>query len=82
MRRPGLWLLVALLLAGPLACTRRVTVPREKTSCTSVCGGTQAGCLAHCAEDKGNPEVLEDIRASLCEKRCNEDHEKCMLACL
>jgi hypothetical protein len=32
--------------------------------------------------DKGNPETLEDMRRSLCEKRCKEGYEDCMLACL
>lgn len=63
-------------------CTQRVTIPRDKQACASECARDQNACVGNCDEDKGNPEVLEDVRASLCEKRCKEGYENCMLACL
>lgn len=70
---------LVLLVGG---CTQRLTVPREKQACAGECSREQSGCIGGCATDRGNPEVLEDIRGSLCEKRCREGYESCMLACL
>lgn len=70
----------ALLVLG--GCTQRITVPRDKQACAGECAREQNGCVSGCDDDKGNPAVLEDIRGSLCEKRCKEGYENCMLACL
>ena len=68
-----------LLLAS---CTQHRTISKDKQPCAAECAQSQNSCVSGCAVDKGNPEVLEDVRGSLCEKRCKEGYEDCMLACL
>jgi hypothetical protein len=74
--------LVLLVLLAAAGCTRHYNVPKSKQPCADECTRIQASCTAHCGENKGNPAVLEDVRGSLCEKRCKEDDDKCMLTCL
>jgi hypothetical protein len=73
---------LCLCVALACGCTRRYSVPKEKAPCAESCAREQSGCVSGCAVDKGNPQVLEDIRGNLCEKRCKEGYETCMLACL
>lgn len=86
MRRRAIGGAVVLLaVVGVLAgggCTRRHTIPTDRQPCAAECARGQGSCTRECAEDKGNPAVLEDVRAGLCEKRCKESYESCMLDCL
>lgn len=72
----------AFLILGVAGCTQHKTIPKEKQGCAAECTREQNHCVSGCSEDKGNPAVLEDIRGSLCEKRCKEGYEDCVLACL
>ena len=72
--------LTFLVLAA--GCTQHYTIPKDKQPCADLCTQAQASCTSHCAENKGNPQVLEDVRGSLCEKRCKESYDDCMLKCL
>ena len=71
-------LIAVLALAG---CTSRHRVPLEAKGCADECATTRSSCLAACAKGTGRAEVLENVRESLCGKRCGEDYERCVLAC-
>ena len=80
MRR--LWAASALLLLLAGGCTQHYTVSKDKKPCAADCSQAQSACVGRCGETKQNVQVLEDVRDSLCEKRCKEGYENCMLACL
>ena len=71
-------LLITLLLA---ACASRHRVPRTAAACAQECAAARSACLKSCAESTGHLEILEEVRESLCGKRCNEDFDRCMFAC-
>ncbi len=83
-RRQGsqYWGLLVLVLA-PLAigCATHRRVPREAASCASACITTRSECVERCAVNTGKLQILEDVRESLCGKRCGEDFDHCMLTC-
>ena len=81
MRAIGLWAALALLLLAG-GCTQHRTIPKDKQPCANACGQAQTSCETRCAQPKQDVQVLEDVRGSLCEKRCREDYETCMNACL
>ena len=74
--------LAALLLLLGAGCTQKYTITKDKQPCAQNCTAVQTGCTTRCAEPKQDVQVLEDIRGSLCEKRCKEDYEQCMLNCV
>ena len=71
-----------LLLAAGSGCTQRYTVPKDKQPCATACTQSQSACVNRCAVPKQDVQVLEDVRGSLCEKRCKEEYEGCVKACL
>jgi len=81
VRAPICAAVVLLLLFAAAGCTQHRTITKDKQLCATNCGQTQTGCMTRCADPKQNVQVLEDIRGSLCEKRCREDYDKCMVAC-
>jgi len=72
----------AVFLLASAGCTQHRTIPKEKQPCADACTQAQASCSGQCAVSKGNPQVLEDVRGSLCDKRCKESYDDCMLKCL
>lgn len=76
-------ILFATLLASVQlsACTSHVRVPRTAVACANACEATQTTCLTDCATSRGNAAVVEDVRQYLCEKRCRQTYEDCVLAC-
>ena len=71
-----------LLFFSAAGCTTRYTVPKEKEPCVTACTQEQSACVNRCAVPKQDVQVLEDVRGSLCEKRCKESYESCAKACL
>jgi len=82
MRRALGGSLFFLLLAVSGGCTQHYTVPKEKQPCANACTQSQSDCVNRCAVPKQDVQVLEDVRGSLCEKRCKEGYESCVKACL
>jgi hypothetical protein len=74
---------LAVLVAASLlpACTTHVRVPRSAVPCADACDERLATCRSDCARSRGNPQVIEDVRESLCGKRCEQEHEDCVFAC-
>ena len=78
--RAGAAALSLLLVAA--GCTQHYTVPKDKQPCAADCSQAQSSCVTLCADPKQSVQVLEDVRGSLCDKRCKEGYDNCMLACL
>ena len=71
-----------LLLFSAAGCTQHYKISKEQQPCVTACTQSQSGCVNRCAEPKQDVQVLEDVRGSLCEKRCKEEYENCVKACL
>ncbi len=79
--RGGLLGLALLGAAVMSSCTTRHRVPAQAAGCAGDCGDSRAACLRSCSERSGPVAALEGVRENLCDKRCTQDYQTCMLAC-